>query len=699
MRNVFKLFLIHLISASIFISCSKESSTENEVIQRFKEISYGKSKLSFTEFARMGGYQDIQETELERFTSKFSDFPFERDDEKNYIRFRVKLKDISFDYRNDVLPFAEISAVCEDGERFFGFGEWADYADATGLKREIWTQEQHAGRGDDQLPPFPFDRITTYFPVPFFISSENYAFFVSGYSRMEFSMCQNEKIWKVKVFSDDFEFFIFTWDKQPTEAIEKFTSIVGRQKTPPIWVFGNWTDQVLGQQEVYNTAVWFRQNKIPVSVIWTEDWAGGVWRIPDTIYSIAGWDIEEDKNLYPDIKQLSSDLRNLGFKFLGYFHTFLSVDKKFYPQALTYGILLKDKNGNVRKYFHPVEGETTLLDLLNPKTYEVMNDIMKMKAGLGFSGWMADFGEWVTPDLISYDGKTGWEFHNLYPYLWAKLNREFWEKYQPDGDFVFFSRSGFTGSWVFSPVVWQGDQNTSFERFDGLGSIIPSMTSIGIAGVANVGPDIAGYTTLLGSPASKELYIRWTSICAFVPVFRTHHGTTPLLNWRFDKDSETTELFRFYATEHMKIVPYIYKLSKLAEEKGLPAVRHLFLEYPDVVRYLPEKIEVIEQQFLLGDSILVIPIVEKGKDTREAFLPPGKWVDYFSPQQEYDGGSDGKFLEFKIPLGKIVVLVKKGSCIEIFEPVPHTLVRISKDIKNQYGILDIDDVSVKRLCF
>lgn len=698
----FSVGFISFVLIAVIFSCKErvsdrrfKGSFEEEVIGRFKTISYGRSHLTFSEFLSMGGYQAIEEREMERTTVEFQDGIAQITPGRNHIRVRVKMS-IDYDYRKDILPFIEISVTCGEGERFFGFGEWADYADATGLIREIWTQEQHVG-GDDGMKPFPFGKVLTYFPVPFFISSQHYAFFVSGYARMEFSMCHNEKVWKVKVFSDDLEFFIFSWKEKPLEAIENFTEIVGRQKTPPIWAFGNWLDEILGQDRVLQTAVWARENGVPSSAIWTEDWAGGVWRT-DTIYNIAGWDVEEDKNLYPAMRELSLELKKLGFKFLGYFHHFISPDKKIYPQAVTSDILLKSRDGKIKIYFHPVEMKTTMIDLLNPETQNFMYSIMRRKLELGFSGWMADFAEWVTPDLVSYDGKTGWEFHNLYPYLWAKLNRDFFDKHKKDGDFVFFSRSGYTGSWIFSPVVWQGDQNTSFERFDGIGSIIPSMTSIGIAGVANVGPDIAGYTSL-GGTSSKELYIRWTAICAFVPVFRTHHGTSPFLNWRFNKDRETTEIFKFYATEHMRIVPYIYNLSRLAERKGYPAVRHLFLEYPHIVRYLPEKLEVIEQQFLLGENILVVPIVEKGTEIREAFIPPGVWLDYFSNHIEYDGGKEGKFVEMRIPIGKISVLVKKGSCIDVFEPVPHSLVPIDIEIKKRYDLLDIGDVKIKQKCF
>jgi Alpha-glucosidases, family 31 of glycosyl hydrolases len=272
-------------------------------------------------------------------------------------------------------------------------------------------------------PPWPFGELLTYFPVPFFVSSQNYAFFVTGFDPIVFSVCEDGKVWKVKVFNNSATFFVFGWKEKPLEAIEKFTGIVGRQKTPPIWAFGNWIDAIGGQQRVENTALFLRENKIPSSAIWTEDWAGGFWRTED-IYTIEGWDTEPSYELYPDIKSLSSKLQSLGFRFLGYFHHFVGKNKKAFSYFQENELLLKGKDGKTKfVFFIPEAQDVGLLDLENPKTWEAMKSIMKSVASLGFSGWMADFGEWVTPDMISFSGKTGWQLHNLYPYLWAKLNR------------------------------------------------------------------------------------------------------------------------------------------------------------------------------------------------------------------------------------------------------------------------------------
>lgn len=59
---------------------------------------------------------------------------------------------------------------------------------------------------------------------------------------------------------------------------------------------------------------------------------------------------------------------------------------------------------------------------------------------------MADFGEYLPVDAVLYNGQSPRSVHNLWPRIWAQLNREAVEEMGEAGaDIVFFSRSGFSG--------------------------------------------------------------------------------------------------------------------------------------------------------------------------------------------------------------------------------------------------------------
>jgi hypothetical protein len=98
---------------------------------------------------------------------------------------------------------------------------------------------------------------------------------------------------------------------------------------------------------------------------------------------------------------------------------------------------------------------------------------------------------------------------------------------------------------------------------------------------------------------------------------RTHHGRRARDNWSWETDAAATEHFRRWAKLHIRLFPYFYAL---AADPGLPMMRPLALEHPDF-----EPGWTSTDQYLLGDRILVAPVVEKGATSRRVGLPPGDW--------------------------------------------------------------------------
>ena len=77
-----------------------------------------------------------------------------------------------------------------------------------------------------------------------------------------------------------------------------------------------------------------------------------------------------------------------------------------------------------------------------PEAFEWYKGVIKTNLiGLGFRGWMADFGEYLPADCVCFGG-SGLEMHNKWPMLWAKCNREAVEEAGLLGDCVFFMRAG-----------------------------------------------------------------------------------------------------------------------------------------------------------------------------------------------------------------------------------------------------------------
>ena len=76
--------------------------------------------------------------------------------------------------------------------------------------------------------------------------------------------------------------------------------------------------------------------------------------------------------------------------------------------------------------------------------------------------------------------------------------------------------------------------------------------------------------------------------------------------------------------QRYRMMPYLYSLMRQAYETGMPAMRPLFLEFPeDEACYTDENLT-----FMFGPSVLVANVVEKDAKTRRIYLPKGTtWYD------------------------------------------------------------------------
>jgi len=538
-------------------------------------------------------------------------------------------------------------------ERFLGFGERFNGVDQRGNRLFVWTEEGAVGLGERlgrwldgvSWNPFPNGPATAYKPMPFYISSDGYGLLLETFARVEYDVAASDPgVVEIVVWDGGFRWVLFH-GPTPAEIITRFTERTGRSTVPAAWVFAPWNDAIYGSDSVLRTARKLREEKIPTTAVWTEDWQGGYW-LPPFLKKRANYIIfplryHIDRHLYPDLEEVADELHGKGFRWLSYFLPYIVRNSKEYREAEARGYLLKNRKGGVSKVmvlWHPYGH----IDLTNPAAREWYMGLLEENFHAGFDGWMADFGEYVPPGSVTSTGETGLIHHNRFPLLWQQMHRELMDRLRPDGDYVFFCRSATVGSQRYAPVFWSGDSNTDFERYDGLPSNIPAAISAGLCGLPLWAADIGGYMSVTTRGRDKELYLRWTELAALLPIMRTHHGTHPRRNWQFDSDRETLEHFRDYCRLHTALFPFIYGLAHEASRSGLPAVRHLVLHFPE-----DRHSWAVEDQFLLGDRLLVAPVVTRNSRGRTVYFPPGAWVDYWTgrryrgPAETYVGAPPG----------------------------------------------------------
>lgn len=580
-----------------------------------------------------------------------------------------------------------LSFKCDASDHFLGFGAQADAVDHRGHTVALWTSEPGIGKQmtDDDYPDLWFlvgTRHASSYGLPTWVSSRGYQGVVGSDARSLFEVCSKaDDTFRVEVWANKFTLFVFAGS--PPVALSKATDVVlGRPVRPPPLAFAPWNDAIYGPAEVRRVAGVLRDNDIPSSALWTEDFRGATDEA--TGYRLTEeWDL--DRTLYPDAEQVAAELTDAGFSWQAYFNTFLVEDTRVIAEARDGGHLVMSPDGGEYLYSGVTFKPTGMADLSRPATREWVKGYLRRALDVGFTGWMADYGEWLPHDAVLSSGEDPLKAHNRYPREWAKLNLEVLAERAGDGkQRLFFARAGWIGSNAYTPVVWAGDQRTSFQKDDGLFTVVPMGINLGLAGISTYAHDIAGYQSATNPTSTKELFFRWTSLGALSPVMRTHHGIDARKNWRFDSDAETLAHYRRWAKFHIQLFPYLDAHSAEAEATGVPIVRALAMYAPTEDRAWS-----VSDEFMLGGALLVAPVVDEGSVSRSVYLPAGEWLSW-DGRVEVSGPAD---VAVNAPMGELPLFVRKGACIPRLPATIDTLLPAAS------GVVDLDDVKAQRALF
>ena len=429
--------------------------------------------------------------------------------------------------------------------------------------------------------------------------------------------------------------------------LEKLSSLLGRQPMLPDWAMsGLWLGVQGGTERAASLAKRCREGGVHLSAVWIQDWEGK--RITSFGKRLQ-WDWRWNKELYPELdKVIAGDREGV---WMGYINPYLVEGGVLFREAQKKGYFVRRADGS-DYLFDFGEYDCGVVDLTLPSAFDwYKNVIVTNLIGLGFKGWMADFGEYLPADAVCHGG-SGLSLHNAWPALWARCNREAVEQAGRLGDCVFFMRAGAAGSQRYATLIWAGDQCVDWSEDDGLPSVITAALSLGLSGFGLHSCDIGGYTTLFHLHRDEELLLRWLEFACFTPVMRTHEGNRPDSNVQlYDNDKLIAAAARLTGV-HDALLPYMKHCVKQNAESGLPVMRPLFFEAPEEPRAYSHRL----YSYLLGDDMLVAPVVEPGAQERTLWLPEGDWVHLWSGEH-YAGGEIG----VAAPMGKPPVFYKAAS--------------------------------------
>ena len=460
--------------------------------------------------------------------------------------------------------------------------------------------------------------------------------------------------------------FYFLYGPSLRDLIQLYAQLVGTSYLPPLWALGYHQSRYsyFTQKKIEELGEEFEKNQLPLSAIHL-----------DIHYMEKFKVFTVDKARFPDLKGLSKRLKEKGIYLVAIVDPGLKVSKNYSPylRAREKKILCADERGEeYQAKLWP--GPSAFPDFFQEPAREFWAEEHKFLFEQGIEGiwndmnepsfWKSElrWGDLVLPLRGEEDPKMYHKFNhrrvphsycrNLYGQKQAQATVLAFKKFKPGKRHFILSRSGFAGIQRYAGV-WTGD---NLSRFEYLSASISQIISLGLCGVSFCGADIGGFAL----NCSSELFARWIELGAFYPFCRNHTAIKTRAQEPYQFGEEVLNIARKYLKLRYRFMPTFYSLFWLTHKTGLPIWRPLFLEFP-----ADPQARKIEDQVLIGDSLLLAPVVEKKARRRKIYLPEGRWIDFWQNLSFYGAG----WIELEAGLSHLPMLVREGGIL-IFQKEP-----------------------------
>lgn len=551
-----------------------------------------------------------------------------------------------------------------DAARCFGLGERFSTLDLRGAKHTLCTTDEtkHTEFADSLYKAIPF--------MVVFDGANSYGLFLDSPAPQKWDLdSELTGDAKIELFTrQGWNIYIFGPAPLP-QIIDSFTALTGKAKLPPLWSLGHqqcrWSYP--DEETVREIASEFRQRKIPCDTIYLDIDYMDEYRV-----------FTHSPQRFPTFTKMIEDLRSENFNVITIVDPGVKQDEKFpiYKQGLSDDLFCKTQEGEV--YIGQVwPGHSAFPDFLKEETRKWWADNHSFYVDNGIAGIWNDMNEpalfnWTRPlpegmdalptesaqhfcHIVDGERVGHLEVRNLYGTMMCKSTHQGLLAQRPNERPFILTRSATAGIQNYS-AVWLGDNYSWYEH---LAKSIPMLLNMGMSGVAFCGVDIGGF---FGN-CPPEMLIRWYELGIFYPLFRNHCWLEGRAQEPFAYNEKCETLIRKLIETRYSLLPYIYSLFYEHTISGAPLMRPLSWHYPlDCVAAN------IDDEFLLGENILVAPITERAKSCRSVYFPEGLW-------HPFNGGAPvkgGQTLSVEIPLGAVPAFVRDGSIIPMASPMQST---------------------------
>lgn len=458
--------------------------------------------------------------------------------------------------------------------------------------------------------------------------------------------------------------YYFIHGNSMDEVIGGYRRLSGRAPIMPRWAFGFWQsrERYKTQEEVLSTAREFRKREIPIDNI-VLDWS---------YWSEDQWGSQEfEASRFPDPEEMIGRLHDWNFHFMisvwPKFYEGTEAYRKFYKNDWLYKRNIADGRrdwigpGYTSTFYDPFypEARKGFWDLLNNKLYSK-----------GVDAWWMDASE---PDIHSNmnlrarkevmqpAAGSSVRYYNAFPLQNAKGIYEGQRGANPNERVFILTRSSFAGQQRYAAATWSGDIASTWQDMK---DQIAAGVNLSMSGIPYWTMDVGGFLVekrfqdARGEDLEewRELNARWYQFGAFLPLYRAH-GQYPYreIFHIAPEEHPAYESILYYLRLRYRLLPYIYSLAGHTYHDNYTMLRGLAMDFGADTAVLD-----LNDQFMLGPSLLVNPVCEFQARQREVYLPAGQgWYDLYSGK--YLEGGQG--ISANAPYGRIPVFVKEGSIL------------------------------------
>lgn len=464
---------------------------------------------------------------------------------------------------------------------------------------------------------------------------------------------------KITLSEPDADVYVMTGESI-LDIVKQFRQLIGRSYIPPKWAFGYQQSRwgYMNEADIREVVKGHREKKIPLESIYM-----------DIDYMERFKDFTVNQERFPDFPEFVKEMKAQHIHLVPIIDAGVKVEEGYdvYEEGIEKGYFCKKENG---EYFVAGvwPGKVHFPDVLNKEAREWFGNKYQVLLDQGIEGFWNDMNEPSiffaqdrmdetfdkiaelkdkNLDLDTFQQFTGLvgslanntddfkkfyhnvdgkmmrhdKVHNLFGYNMTRAAGEAFERLSPEKRILMFSRSSYIGMHRYGGI-WTGDNKSWWNH---LLLNLRMMPSLNMVGILYTGADIGGF----GADATEDLVMRWIQLAMFSPLMRNHSaiGTREQEVYRFDHIEE----FRKIINIRYGLLAYIYSEYMKSALNSEMYFKPLSFVYTD-----DEFASQVEDQLLVGDSLMIAPVYNQNAKGRYVYLPEEMAMLRFRGVDDYD---------------------------------------------------------------